>query len=53
LTVWISTGKGYFLHLEQGGGFGAEGVSRATTSAVVVSSVSILLWDYLISALML
>lgn len=53
LTVWIATGKGYFLHLERGGGFGAEGVSRATTSAVVVSSVSILLWDYLISALMI
>jgi phospholipid/cholesterol/gamma-HCH transport system permease protein len=53
LMVWIATGKGFFLHMERDGGFGAEGVSRTTTSAVVVSSVSILLWDYLISALMI
>ncbi len=53
LIVWISTAKGYFLHTERDGGFGAEGVSRTTTSAVVLSSVSILVWDYLISAIML
>jgi len=28
-------------------------VSRTTTSAVVMASVSILIWDYLISAIML
>ncbi|PLX45684.1 MAG: ABC transporter permease [Deltaproteobacteria bacterium] len=53
VTVWIATSKGYFVHLERLGGFGAEGVSRATTNAVVLSSISILLWDYLISALMI
>jgi phospholipid/cholesterol/gamma-HCH transport system permease protein len=53
LLVWICTCKGYFLHLEQSGGFGAEGVSRTTTDAVVLSSVSVLVWDYLISAIML
>jgi len=53
LMVWIATAKGFHLHLEKTGGYGAEGVSRATTSAVVLSSVSILLWDYLISALMI
>lgn len=53
MLVWISAAKGYFLHLERGGGFGAEGVSRATTDAVVLSSVSVLAWDYLISAIML
>lgn len=53
LIIWINTGKGFFLHLEQSGGFGAEGVSRTTTSAVVLSSVSILVFDYLISAIML
>jgi phospholipid/cholesterol/gamma-HCH transport system permease protein len=53
LLVWISTCKGFFLHLEQSGGFGAEGVSRTTTDAVVLSSVSVLVWDYLISAIML
>ncbi len=53
LIVWIATSKGFFLHLERSGGFGAEGVSRTTTNAVVLSSVSILVWDYLISAIML
>jgi len=53
LIVWITSAKGYFLHLERSGGFGAEGVSRTTTDAVVISSVSILIWDYLITALMI
>ena len=53
LIIWISAAKGYFLHLERTGGFGAEGVSRTTTSAVVLSSVAILVWDYLISAILL
>jgi len=53
LIVWIATAKGYFLHWERSGGFGAEGVSRTTTSAVVLASVMVLVWDYLISAIML
>jgi len=53
LVIWICAAKGYFLHLERSGGFGAEGVSRTTTSAVVMASVSILIWDYLISAIMM
>jgi len=53
LLIWIAAAKGYFLHFERGGGFGAEGVSRTTTDAVVLSSVAVLLWDYLISAIML
>jgi phospholipid/cholesterol/gamma-HCH transport system permease protein len=53
LIIWIAAVKGYYLHLERSGGFGAEGVSRVTTDAVVLSSVSILVWDYLISAIML
>jgi phospholipid/cholesterol/gamma-HCH transport system permease protein len=53
LIVWISTAKGFFLHWERNGGFGAEGVSRTTTSAVVLASVTVLVWDYLISAIML
>lgn len=53
LTVWIATAKGYYLHLEKEGGFGAEGVSKATTDAVVLSSVAVLVWDYLIGALMI
>jgi phospholipid/cholesterol/gamma-HCH transport system permease protein len=53
LLVWIAAAKGYYLHLERSGGFGAEGVSRTTTDAVVLSSVAVLVWDYLISAIML
>jgi phospholipid/cholesterol/gamma-HCH transport system permease protein len=53
LLVWITACKGFYLHLERSGGFGAEGVSRTTTDAVVLSSVSVLVWDYLISALMM
>ncbi|HKL27276.1 MAG TPA: MlaE family lipid ABC transporter permease subunit [Desulfuromonadales bacterium] len=53
LLVWIAAAKGYWLHLERSGGFGAEGVSRVTTDAVVMSSVSVLVWDYLISAMLL
>jgi len=32
---------------------GASGVSKATTEAVVVSSVSILVWDYLLSCILI
>ena len=53
LIVWIATAKGYFLHWERSGGFGAEGVSRTTTSSVVLASVTVLIWDYLISGIML
>ncbi len=53
LIVWIATAKGFYLHLERTGGFGAEGVSRNTTNAVVLSSVSVLIWDYLITSWML
>lgn len=53
LIVWICAYKGYYLHLSHSGGFGAEGVSRATTEAVVFASVSILVWDYFVSSLLL
>ncbi len=53
LIVWIASFKGYFLHLNRTGVFGAEGVSRITTDAVVLASVTILIWDYLIGSLML
>lgn len=53
LIVWISCAKGYFLHLDPSGAFGAEGVSRTTTNAVVLSTIGILVADYLISAVML
>jgi phospholipid/cholesterol/gamma-HCH transport system permease protein len=53
LIIWISAAKGYYLQFERTGGFGAEGVSRTTTSAVVLASVTVLVWDYLISAILL
>jgi phospholipid/cholesterol/gamma-HCH transport system permease protein len=53
LIVWICSAKGYFVHLEKGGGFGAEGVSKVTTNAVVLSSICILLVDYFITSLLI
>lgn len=53
LIVAICSAKGYFVHLIKGGGFGAEGVSRATTDAVVLSSVTILLFDYILTSMLL
>ncbi|HDY88268.1 MAG TPA: ABC transporter permease, partial [bacterium] len=53
LIIWICTAKGYYVHLTKGGGFGAEGVSSVTTNAVVLSSVSILLFDYFLTSVLL
>jgi phospholipid/cholesterol/gamma-HCH transport system permease protein len=53
IIVWICTGKGYLMHLDHRPAFGAEGVSRTTTDAVVASSITVLFADYIISALML
>lgn len=53
LIVWICSSKGYFVHMERKGGFGAEGVSRVTTNAVVLTSVSVLVFDYFITSLMI
>ena len=40
IVTWVCTYKGFNV------GHGAEGVARATTQAVVLSSVLILVWDY-------
>ncbi len=44
LISWVSCYKGYHV------GFGAEGVSKSTTQAVVLSSVLILFWDYILTS---
>ncbi len=44
LITWICSYKGFYA------GFGAEGVSKATTQAVVLSSVLILFWDYIMTS---
>jgi len=51
LVSWICCYKGYFAGY--GRGYGAEGVSRATTEAVVLSSVLILIWDYFLGSVLL
>jgi phospholipid/cholesterol/gamma-HCH transport system permease protein len=52
IIVWVCTGKGFLLFGSRSG-FGAGSVSRATTWAVVYSSITVLLWDYLITAILL
>ncbi len=53
LVVWICTGRGFFVGRIRGAGFGAESVSRVTTQAVVLSSISVLIFDYLLTAVLL
>jgi len=53
LIVWICTGRGYLVHQIRGAGFGARSVSKVTTQAVVLSSISVLIFDYLLTAILL
>lgn len=53
LIAWIATVKGFYMHLEKDGAYGSEGVSRVTTDAVVISSIAVLCFDYLLSAIIL
>jgi phospholipid/cholesterol/gamma-HCH transport system permease protein len=53
LLVWICTGRGYFVQEIRGAGFGAESVSKVKTQAVVISSISVLIFDYLLTAILL
>ena len=46
LVTWVCTYKGYHV------GHGAEGVARATTQAVVLCSVLILVWDYFMGSVL-
>ena len=46
LVPWVCTYKGFHC------GHGAEGVARATTQAVVLSSILILVWDYVLGTLL-
>ena len=47
LIAWVCCFKGYHA------GYGAEGVSRATTEAVVFSSVAVLVLDYFLNSVLL
>jgi phospholipid/cholesterol/gamma-HCH transport system permease protein len=53
IMIWVATAKGYFLHLDKSGAHGSEGVSKVTTDAVVLASISVLFADYIISAIIL
>jgi phospholipid/cholesterol/gamma-HCH transport system permease protein len=53
LIIWICASRGFYIQEIRGAGFGAESVGKVTTQAVVFSSISILIWDYLITAVML
>ena len=46
LIAWVCCYKGYYA------GYGAEGVSKATTRAVVLSSVLILMFDYFLTSIL-
>ncbi|WP_462324675.1 MlaE family ABC transporter permease [Desulfoplanes sp.] len=52
LVSTICSFQGYFTHIRQGG-FGAKGVGMATTSAVVISCVWILIADYVLTSFLL
>lgn len=46
IITWVCTYKGFYA------GYGAEGVGRATTEAVVLSSVLVLVWNYFMTAVL-
>ena len=46
IVTWVCTYKGFTV------GHGAEGVAKATTDAVVLSSVLILVWDYFMGSVL-
>jgi len=46
IVTWVCTYKGFYC------GHGAEGVARATTQAVVLSSILILMWDYFLGTVL-
>ncbi|NLI82789.1 MAG: ABC transporter permease [Deltaproteobacteria bacterium] len=52
LIIWICTYKGFYAGLDEGS-FGPEQVSKATTNAVVASSVSVLVCDYVVTSILL
>lgn len=47
IVSWVCCYKGFYT------GYGAEGVSKSTTEAVVMSSVLILIWDYFLGSVFL
>jgi phospholipid/cholesterol/gamma-HCH transport system permease protein len=52
LIIWICTYKGFYAGMDEGS-FGPEQVGRATTDAVVLSSIAVLVSDYVITSILL
>ena len=52
IIIWISMGKGFYVHLEKTAS-GAEAVSIVTTKAVVASAIAMLFADYLVSSFLI
>jgi len=52
VVVTICSSQGYYTHTRSNG-FGAKGVSLSTTSAVVISSVLVLLTDYILTSFLI
>jgi len=52
LMIWISTYKGFYAGVDEGN-YGPEQVGKATTEAVVVSSICILVSDYVVTSLLI
>ncbi|HFC47064.1 MAG TPA: ABC transporter permease, partial [Dissulfuribacter thermophilus] len=52
LVAIICCYQGFYLH-RRPGGFGAKGVSMATTSSVVISCVVVLVADYVLTSFLL
>jgi phospholipid/cholesterol/gamma-HCH transport system permease protein len=52
LIAWVCTYKGFYTGVDEGR-FGPEQVGRATTEAVVISSIAVLTGDYVITSVML
>ncbi|MDE2179954.1 MAG: ABC transporter permease [candidate division NC10 bacterium] len=46
IVTWVCTYKGFYAE------YGAEGVGKATTEAVVLSSVLVLVWNYFMTAVL-
>ncbi len=52
LMTWICSYKGYYAGVDANN-FGPEEVGRATTNAVVLSSIAILVGDYVVTSILL
>jgi phospholipid/cholesterol/gamma-HCH transport system permease protein len=52
LIIWICAYKGFYAGVDEGS-FGPEEVSKATTNAVVLASIAVLVSDYVVTSLLL